>query len=407
MYSYIARQPILNRQKRLVAYELLFRDGPSNRYPDIDAEQATSRLLAENLLHKDIQEVAGKHRCFINFSRKSLLQLVPTLLNKRRIVVEILEDIIPDQELLDAIRILSNKGYHIALDDYQQDPRWHAFLPYISIIKFDIRAMSWAQIRLLIGDYQKYSLKYVAEKVETEQEYRHAYELGIHYFQGYFFSKPEMLQHRSLATNQLIILDLLREAARREPDLERLERLFAKDVALSYKLLRYVNNLAVTKAREISSYRQAIIHLGSDQLCRFIALLAAAQTNGKPPELHRMCLVRARFCEQLARSRGKVDPGNGFICGLFSMLDGLLDQPLEQLLDKISLDDEVVTALLQRQGELAFYLGYIRDLESAQWEQIRQRNTLLQQPEASLLDFYLEAILWANKVFSLDHASEG
>jgi len=406
MYSYIARQPILNRQKKLVAYELLFRDGPANRFPNIDGDLATSRLLADNLVHQDIREVSGKHRCFINFTRESILKRVPTLLNKRLVVVEILEDIEPDEELLDAVKQLAAQGYHIALDDYCGDPRWHPFFPYVQIIKLDVRCMSWERISQLMQDYSNYSLKYVAEKVETQEEYQKAHALGIHYFQGMFFSKPEMLQRRKLDANQQIIFELLREATRKEPDLEHLVQLFSRDVTLSYKLMRYVNNLAFTKARDITSYKHALIYLGRDQLRRLIALLAAAQTQDKPRELHRMALVRARFCELLAQCRGKLEPEHSFMCGLFSVLDAMLDLPLDRVLSRIALDEEVLRALLHQKGEMAFYLGYIQDLEEAQWDRLDRRQDLLRLSETALLDCYQEALTWANLVFSIDDSHD-
>ena len=201
MYSYVARQPILDLKKNTIGYELLFRDGPKNTFPAVEAEAATSRLLSDHFLSSQCNATNNKLG-FVNFPHQSLINLVPTLFSSNNLVVEILEDCIPNQELLNAIKTLSERGYKLALDDFEPNPLWTPFLPYIDIIKFDIQATPILKAKLFIRHCEKYNIIFLAEKVETYEEFEQAKAAGFTYFQGYFFSKPKSAEDVSQTLNQ-------------------------------------------------------------------------------------------------------------------------------------------------------------------------------------------------------------
>ncbi len=199
MYSYVARQPIFNRHQKTAGYELLFRDGESNAFPaDIDENKATCRLMVNSFMaDSDGMAQPGK-RCFINFPHRSLIRLLPTLLPKKQVVIEVLETCEPNDELLLAIRHLNRLGYMIALDDFNMDPRWQRFLPFVHIIKLDLLKLGIEAACEFIANNRAKKLMFLAEKVETQADYTRAHQAGFHFFQGYYFSRPELLKNRNL-----------------------------------------------------------------------------------------------------------------------------------------------------------------------------------------------------------------
>ncbi|RJG48671.1 EAL and HDOD domain-containing protein [Motilimonas pumila] len=398
MYSFVARQPILNQHQNLVAYELLFRDSAENVFPQIDSEYATKKLVSDTFLNLGLNKIANDKVCFINFTETAILQSLPLLLPKEHVVIELLEDIKPSDELLAQVKMLAQRGYKLALDDFEYNDAWERFFPYIKLIKFDLRLSSMASIKAVMDRCRPHKMKYLAEKVETHEEFQQAKALGFDFYQGYFFSKPEMLQQKELSHSQINIMELLAEVNKAELNFSRIDNIFSRDVSLSYKLLMFVNKLVKSNAKSITSFRQAAVYLGEEQLKKFVSLIATTQTDlDKPSELYLMSVARGRFCENLAAlHKTNILPSNAFLAGLFSLLDSLLDQPLESLLENIPIDDEIVAALLQQQGPLAQYIAAIGYFEKGQWQDISEIAAALGLTTEKMSKCYLEALSWAN-----------
>jgi EAL and modified HD-GYP domain-containing signal transduction protein len=396
MYSYVARQPILDTDKNTIGYELLFRDGPKNSFPDMDAEQATSRLLSDQFMNS-CWNTTGNKLAFINFPYSSLIRLIPTLLPKDKLIIEILEDCEPTDELLQAVVIFYKKGYKMALDDFIPDARWDRFLPYITFIKFDIQLFSLTEAKSFIHNHCNYEIKFLAEKVETYEEFQHAKQIGFNYFQGYFFSKPEMVQQRTIEPSELVTMQLCSEMSTSELDYDAIGKLIASDVSLSYKLLKYVNaSSAISKT--ITSFKHALIYLGQDKLRRFISLMTAAHANQhKPQSLYVLSIQRARICEQLvAKGTFKAEPSQAFLVGMFSLLDALLDKPLSQLLTNLPLSNELKLALNEGKGELGHLLNAVKAYENADWEQVNNHCSVLGISEELFASQYAESVKWGD-----------
>ncbi|MBW3694657.1 EAL domain-containing protein [Vibrio sp. T187] len=399
-YSYVARQPILDRNKKTIGYELLFRDGPKNTFPEVEPELATSRLLSDHFLSTHYNTLGDKLG-FVNFPYTSLINLVPTLFPKQSLIVEILEDCQPTDELLQAIQTLHADGYTIALDDFVPSKAWKRFLPYISIIKFDIQLVPISKAAMFMSTLKGSNIEFLAEKVETYQEFQHAKEVGFSYFQGYFFSKPEMIQRRALNPAFLTIIQLCKEISHDPIDFKEVERLITLDVTLSYKLLTYVNSSCETTTK-IRSFRQAMVYLGEQKLRKFVSLVAIASAKeDKPDSLYGLAIIRARQCELLIeRMSATGDAGHAFLTGMFSLLDSLLDQPLDEVVNSIPIDEDIKVALLEKRGLLGEVLAMVIAYEKAEWEQagiIRQR---LKVSEEQLGQAYDEATAWAQELLS-------
>ncbi|WP_394192046.1 EAL and HDOD domain-containing protein [Pseudoalteromonas atlantica] len=399
MYFYAARQPILDRDKELIGYELLFRDGVDNVFPNIDGDEATSRLIEGSQFNFGLEDLTDDKPAYINFTLDTLQKGYPTLLGKDQIVVEILETIQPGKRLLAIVKDLKEKGYTLALDDYIHQPVWRHFYPYIDIIKIDFLSCELDQIKQIIEEIKPFpQIKLLAEKVETHEKYQLALDLGFSYFQGFFFSKPEMVQSKSLPPSQIALAELLYETSSMDINLKKITDVFERDVTLSYKLLRYSNSAAFKRRAEISTIKQALIVLGVQEIKKFLSLLFAAQVAAnKPAELIRLSLTRARFTELLAIEHNKVkDTGMAFLTGMMSLMDAILDESMQSVMKKLPLSNDIKDALVENKGLLAQYLELVKLYEQADWQSANTVIDELALAADKIPDSYHEALTWAN-----------
>jgi EAL and modified HD-GYP domain-containing signal transduction protein len=321
------------------------------------------------------------------------------MLPKEQVVIEILETIQPGKRLLAECQQLKEQGYVLALDDYIHQGVWRHFYPFIDIIKIDFRstaADTINEIKLALTDFPH--IKLLAEKVETNEEFQLALDMGFSYFQGYFFSKPEMMQSKALAPAQMTLAELLYETSKADMDLNKITQVFQRDVHLSYKLLRYSNSAIFKRRTEIETIKQALVVLGQAELKKFLSLLFTSQiSSDKPAELMRMSMTRARFAEGLAELHGKVDTAKAFLTGLMSLMDAILDEPIDSVMNKLPLAKEIKEALIEKKGLLADYIQLIQYYEKAQWKEANQAINTLQLPNDKVPDSYHTAVQWANE----------
>ncbi|GAA0352147.1 EAL domain-containing protein [Bowmanella denitrificans] len=398
MAFFAARQPILDREKTLVAYELLFRESLKNVFPDVGEDMATSKIIEGLQFNLGLDTLTENKLAFINFTQETLLQRYPLLLPKEQVVVEILESVPPTRQLLNICKEFKEKGYQIALDDYEHKKVWLHFFPYIDIIKVDLRASSAEQINEIKRAAEPYpGIKLLAEKVETHEEFHQAIEMGFSYFQGYFFSKPEVMRSRTLDPSQLTVARLMTELAGEDPDIAAITTVFETDVNLSFKLLRYAQSPLFKRRNDITNIKQAIITLGLQELRRFVSLLFTAQfSDRKPAALTVMSLVRARFCEHLSAQPGQESSEAGaFLTGMLSLLDGLLDASLPELLEKLPLSPTIKAALIQGQGRLAEYLDTAKAFEAADWPLAQRLCKKMELGIDKVTRLYVDSVRWA------------
>ena len=404
MYFYAARQPILDKEKKLVGYELLFRDGVDNVFPDIDGDEATSRLIEGSQFNFGLEDLTDNKPAYINFTLDTLQKGYPLLLGKEQVVVEILETIQPGKRLLALVKDLKERGYTLALDDYIHQPVWRHFYPYIDMIKIDFLTTDKESIEAVIEAIKPHPhIKLLAEKVETYEKYQLALEMGFSYFQGFFFSKPEMVQSKTLPPSEMALAELLYETSSMDLNLKKITEVFERDVNLSYKLLRYSNSAAFKRRAEISTIKQALIVLGSEEIKRFLSLLFAAQVAAdKPAELIRLSLTRARFAELLAISHGKLrDTGMAFLTGMMSLMDAILDEDMPSVMGKLPLTNEIKGALLHGEGLLATYLSLVKFYEQADWDNAKEIQQQLGLKPEEVPDAYHDALSWSNEQMSV------
>jgi len=400
MYFYAARQPILDKDKNLFAYELLFRDSIDNVFPDIDGDEATSKMIEASKFNMGISEFTGSKPAFINFTLDTLSKDYPRVLTTDEVVVEILETVKPGKQLLSICKELHEDGYTLALDDYEHQKVWAHFYPYINIIKIDWPHTSVEQIKEIKQAISAFPhIQLLAEKVETYEEYNQALELGFELFQGFFFAKPEMVKTKSLSPSQMAMAELLYETSKPELDLVSITSVFERDVSLSYKLLRYANSAIFKRRSEISTIKQALVTLGSGELKRFLGLMFATNVNpDKPSELINAAMTRAKFCEMVANDiKSPVDTSIAFLTGLLSLIDAILDEELESILEKLPLAQEITEALTTRKGILAALIILVEQIEHAHWDKTSLVMGKLGLDKDRVVKDYNEAIAWADE----------
>ena len=400
MNCYAARQPILDKNKKLFAYELLFRDSIDNVFPDIDGDEATSKMIEASQFNMGISEFTGNKPAFINFTLQTLKQGYPEMLEPDEVVVEILETIKPGKQLLAFCKDLHEKGYTLALDDYEHQSVWAHFYPYIKIIKIDIQLSGLDEIREVLRATKDYPhIKMLAEKVETYEEYDQMFQLGFDYFQGYFFAQPEMIKTKNLSPSQIAMAELLYETSKTELDLNSITHVFERDVSLSYKLLRYANSAIFKRRNEISTIKQALVILGSGELKRFIGLMFAITANpNKPSELINLAMTRAKFCELVSEDiRSQLDTSIAFLTGLLSMIDAILDEDMASVLEKLPLSEDIKQPLLTKKGVMAALIKLVEFIEQAQWDKTTLVMEKLKLDKDKVVEHYNQAVTWADE----------
>jgi EAL and modified HD-GYP domain-containing signal transduction protein len=399
MDAFVARQPIFNRHKKLFAYELLFRNGMTNIFPEVDGNQASCNLLSNAFLNIGIEELTGRRLAFVNFTQDLLVRQIPSLFPRDAIMVEVLEDVRPDPDLIAACRQLTAQGYQLALDDYVYDQGLDDLLRMAAIVKIDFRGTPADEIPALVDALAAFDVKLLAEKVETHEAFQAAREMGFAYFQGYFFSRPEILKGRDVAPGRLQLLQVIAEINRRACSVDKLEELVKTDVSLSYKLLRHINSAFFRRAREITSIKHAIVLLGLDETRKFVSMIATgALAEGKPNELIRTSIVRAKFCESIgAHFVPAAEASELFLMGLFSLMDAILDCPMAAAIENLPLSATVRRALLTAHGPAGDLLRLVRSYESGRWEDCRTIGDACCFDAANLPAHYRQAVGWAQR----------
>jgi len=394
---FLARQPILDCNGRVYAYELLFRTGPLNAFAGGDYEYA-SRTMADNTILFGLEELTGGHLAFFNCTEAFLLSDLPYLLPAESTVLEILETVEPTERLIEACRKLRADGYRLALDDFIWEPRFSPLVGLADFIKVDFLALNQEDRKKLHAALPRHHATMLAEKVETEEERKQARREGYTLFQGYYFCRPQMMEMRTIPSNTRHHFELLQLLMKDPLDLDKLCPLVEGDVSLAYRVLRLVNSAAYYIPREVRSIRTALVLLGDD-IFRRLATLAITSELGmtSSPELVRMALVRARFCELAARSMGLASEEQ-YLLGMASLFPAMLRVPAETIAASLPLRKEIRESLCGAANFERRLLSIAENLENGDWKQC---DEIIQAGDLSpewILSSYEKAVRWSEGV---------
>jgi c-di-GMP phosphodiesterase len=369
---HVARQPILDRSLRLYGYELLFRpSGTARSAGDMDPNLMASQVILGALGEIGLEGLVGQHLAFVNMTRDLLVSGAHEVLPVESTVIELLEDVPADDDVVEAVRDLKRRGYIIALDDFIFAPELEPLVELADIVKLDVLDVDPAEVERAVEQLRPYGVKLLAERVETHEVFARCRDLGFDYFQGYFFARPQIVHGRSLPNGQVSALELLRLLNDPGTEFDELEAVVSRDVSLSYRLLRHLNSPALGLRRRITSIREALVLLGERNVRKWATLVVFGTVGGsKPSALIKSAQVRARMCEQLANAGERVQGAAAFTAGLFSLLDALLDRPIELAIEPLGLDAELRVALTDLRGPLGDLLAVTLAWECGDWEQV-------------------------------------
>jgi EAL and modified HD-GYP domain-containing signal transduction protein len=392
----IARQPIFNADRAVVAYELLFRAPGENRAVIIDDEGATSAVVLNTFTEIGLDRVVPRERAWLNVSRDFVLGSFPQILPGDRVVLELLESAEVDERLVKSLGELRTLGYSIALDDFTWHEHRDPLLEIADFVKVDVLALDRPEVAQLVERLRGHDVRLLAEKVETHDDFRFCAELGFELFQGYFFCTPEVMAGRGIEANRMALLQLLGELQHPEVDFARLEELIACDVALSYRLLRYINSAYFGLRREIESIGRALVLLGTENVKLWATMTALAAVDDKPKELIVTALIRAKLTQLLGPAFDEHQDGQLFTLGLFSVLDAMMDAPMDEVLQAVPFPDDMTRALTQRHGRKGQLVELAIACERGDFARLLTDGQL---EAGQIRDAYLEALDWATNTF--------
>ena len=392
MDVYIARQPIFDRKLAVFGYELLYRRSMNNFYEGWDDTQATAELINNAFLTMHFSELTEGTRAFINFSDDMLIDEIPRLLPSETVFVEILETVEVTAELLEAIKRLRKSGYTIVLDDFVFSQRHLPLVHVADMIKIEFNNMNRAVQKMVIDKY-RHKIKFIAEKVETREEFQDAMDMGYDYFQGYFFSKPMMIKSKEVSYLNINLIRILELLHYTEPDFEEIREVIATDLGLSYKLLRLANSVLIGKRHKITSVKRAMVQLGLLEMRKWIYIIMLKDFQMiENKELIKNCLIRAKMMELVAVTEGKDEEKEDyFLAGMFSEIDVLMNRKMADLVAELPLKESVRTTLLCGDNQMKQTLDHLIE---------REKNEISEQEkqDTELMGIYLEALAWVSDI---------
>jgi EAL and modified HD-GYP domain-containing signal transduction protein len=374
------------------AYELLYRSGDGNRADFSDADKATTQVVLNALIEMGLESIVGDAIVFINLTRNFLVGNFPILLPANRVVIEILETVESDPQLLEAVSALRNKGFTLALDDVITLDRISPFVGIANIIKLDLMQIDRVDLPDIVAGVKSSGFKVLAEKVETQADYNLCRRLGVDYYQGYFLCRPNVVRSQKMDSSRLVIMQSIAMLQNQKTNFTDLETIIARDVGLSYKLLRLSNSGYYSFTTEVKSLRQAISLIGLDTMRGWMSLILMSSLVDKPPELTNIALQRAHMSESIAKIYGQPQPEIFFLVGLFSVLDALMDQPMADIIPELNLSATISDALLKYEGLPGFILKAIKAYEMGDWATVKTLNI----PDETLTSIYLDSIKWTD-----------
>lgn len=403
MEVFVARQPIFNLKEEVIAYELLYRGSNENAFSDIDGDQATAEVIVNSFLNIGLDDLSEGKRCFLNFTESLLKSKVPTFLNPRSIVVEILENVEINEGLILTCKELKELGYTIALDDFFIQEQSHYFpelIKYIDIIKVDFLQTTREFQKEVVRKYRPYHIRLLAEKVETREEFLFARQTGYSYFQGYFFSHPYIISSYDVPVYLKTYYHILAELSKIEPNIDVIAVSIENDISLSYKLLKLINSPAFRRVNKIESIKQAIVLLGLNELKKWMYVLSLKSIKDPEDpnmeEVIKLSLIRGKLCELIAIHIGKAHSAPYMLTGMFSLIDTLMHKNINDVLKDLPLSDEIQDALLGRKNDLNKVLLWSIQIERYEWNKID-----LSIPIEVINQYYIRAIEWSSKLMQM------
>ena len=402
METCVIRQPVLDREQAVYGYELLFGSGNDDLLLRLDEEVNTKVALTQISHRTQLERFTDGRTCFISFTRKQLLERAYTSFPPESTVIEIVETEGLDHELVKTCREVRQSGYALALADVVVEPRLQPLLGIIDLLKVEFATLADEQHHEIVKSGSEHGFGIVAQGLQTTDDFVRARQLGCKYFQGNFYCHPTVVNGSRIPTSHVQFLKLLRVVSQPEFDVDQIDELMRQSVSLSVRLLRYLNSSKFGLRTTVSTIRQALGLMGQRPLRNWVSLITVGElSREKPLILMNTSLIRAKFCEAVAqRSLKGTMASEGFLVGMFSLLDAILDQPMAEVLQELALSQSIRDTLLRVESPLRHVLDLAKALEDGNWRSIGALEWQLQIDNEIVFSEYTNAILWASEVFS-------
>lgn len=402
--AYLARQPIFDTNYQVQGYELLYRDAQNQTKAEfVDGDQATRCLLSDAITLFGLPNLTNSKPAFINFTENLILSGYVYLTRPEEVVIELLENITVSDRMIEKLREMKERGYIIALDDYDQNSRFDPIMPYIDIIKVDLRLTTPEQQGEIARTWGgKTGVRLLAEKVETYEEFDRVKNLGYELFQGYFFERPVTL-HKDLPAMSLSsyarILSILQAD---DVDFQKCAEIIHSDVVLTYRLMQRIQATQYYHRSPISSIQRALATMGAAEMRRWVLLIMARVNNTTfgDDELVREAYLRGCFARRLMTvCRPEEDSENGFLLGMFSLLDKILGTDLGSIAREVALPSEVEAALLGKEHNFYYRLLQFIVAYEMRSPQSALPDIGLTVPISQVADLYMQSVAETDYIF--------
>ena len=409
--AFVGRQPIVDRDQHVVAYELLFRSSKTAQAAVFDSvESAAVRVIVNTFASLGLEAVLGSSLGFFNVTAEVLLSELVEALPSDRVVLELLESVEPTEEIRARCESLRALGFTIALDDWVVDDARACLLPWVDLVKVDLPAIPPNELRKVVRTLRRAGVTLLAEKVETAAEYEQCYALGFDRFQGYYFAKPIVLEGAELDAAKTTLIQLLQQISS-GAETRVIVETFKQDAKLGLNLLRLVNTAGMASRVRFETIEDAVRQLGLQQLGRWVTVLLYAQgadSDMRSPLLtaaaHRGRLMELMVGAAEHSSEGKNQAERAFLVGMLSLADALMGRPIEALVEELRLSDELASALSRREGELGRLLDFVEAVERGEVDRFEPELSSRDLDLANFQKIEHDAYAWVHRLLQ-SHAA--
>jgi len=396
--TFFARQPIFSARKTVWGYELLYRGSPEDTYASFDDNDiATLTVISNAIMNMPTGKESGR-KVLIHFTKGSIQREIPLALPPETTVVEVEESFGQDPEMLEALEKLKAQKYDIAVNNFRARASCLPLYKLADIVFIDLLGKDRETVKALTDKARDMPFMLAAKRVEEIGQFEMANELGFSLFQGFFFEKPHIVPGRKLSSNQISRLMLFKVLEKEDPDFDELAKVIESDVSISYRLLSFINSAAFGFSRKVESIKQALVLLGWRQVRSWLwlVILTDISPEDKASELPYLSAIRGKFLERCVANHNvsKVKAESLYLMGLFSLLEAMLDQPMDVIAENLPLEDRIKAALCHEQNEYTDWLELARSFESGEWDRMESLVETLGLDPMLVANSYSEALVW-------------
>ncbi len=397
MEQYISRQPIFDAHLGLLAYELLCFGNECDVENQVVGAELSVKQLVKNTITDDATRIAADKVIYVDYTDRIINDRVELYLDSNRMVVEVSSEIAPTDKVFAAIDNIRKLGYKIALDKLNVVFPEEKLLRLANIVKIDFRTTTSADRRVMLTRLASCGVELLALNVKDRSEYQEAIAMGFNLFQGFFFASPTLISSAEMKSISLNHIRLIGELFAEKPSFDALTNIVESDVNMSYKLLKLINSAAFYRRNKIKNINQALVILGLKELRKWATLIMLEDNcQDKPEELVRVAIIRAKMMETIAHQQlPQIDSQKAFLVGLMSLIDVMMERPMEKVLEELPLDDEIGVALMNRKNVFGILLRMIELYEQSSFEGVRHITEGLNLSGQKLPFIYFEALEWA------------